>query len=120
MDKSKISVRGKLFEGQITKMKAKNTAHILIKKTKYIPKYERYLVTRKVYPVHVPDNMDVAVGDVVLCGETRKLSKTKSKIIIRKLTAKEIKNINIEKPKDKIIDEKVTKTSTDQENGDSK
>jgi len=105
MDKSKISVRGKLFEGQITKMKTKNTAHVIIKQTKYIPKYERYLVVRKVYPVHVPDDMDVAVGDMVLCGETRKLSKTKSKIIIRKLTEKEIKNIAVEKPKEDVVEE---------------
>jgi len=105
MDKSKISIRGKLFEGQITKMKTKNTAHVIIKQTKYIPKYERYLVVRKVYPVHVPDDMDVAVGDMVLCGETRKLSKTKSKIIIRKLTEKEIKNIAVEKPKEDVVEE---------------
>ena len=116
MDKSKISVRGKLFEGQITKMKAKNTAHIIIKQTKYIPKYERYLVVRKVYPVHVPDGLDVAVGDMVLCGETRKLSKTKSKIIIRKLTEKEIKNIEVEKSKETDVVEEKT---DDKEAGDS-
>lgn len=119
MDKSKISIRGKLFEGQITRMKTKNTAYISIKQTKYIPKYERYLVVRKVYPVHVPDGMDVAVGDMVLCGETRKLSKTKSKIIIRKLTEKEIKNIVVEKPKENDVVEDSVVDEDNNEAGDS-
>jgi ribosomal protein S17 len=99
MDKSKISVRGKLFEGKITKMKTKNTAHIEVKHTKYIPKYERYLIVRKMYPVHVPDGLVVEVGDLVLCGETRKISKTKSKIILKKLDPKNITTKIVDKPK---------------------
>ena len=104
----------------------KNTAYIIIKHTKYISKYERYLVVRKVYPVHVPDEIDVAVGDLVLCGETRKLSKTKSKVIVRKLSEKEIKNIKVEKPKEIDVADKKTankktinKETDDKETGDS-
>ena len=83
----KINVRGKTIEGVIVRMKSKKTAHIETKTIKFIPKYERYLVNKSVYPVHVPDGLDVAVGDTVLCGETRKLSKTKSFIILEKINS---------------------------------
>lgn len=85
MPENKLSVRGKLIEGKVIKMKAKKTAQIEVKTTKYIPKYERYLVNRSRYAVHVPDEITISVGDVVLCGETRKISKTKSLIVIKKV-----------------------------------
>lgn len=85
MSEKKLSVRGKLIEGKITKMKAKKTAQVEIKVIKYIPKYERYLVNKKRYSVHVPEDVDVKVDDNVLCGETRKISKTKSFVIIKKI-----------------------------------
>jgi small subunit ribosomal protein S17 len=85
MTEKKLSVRGKLIEGKITKMKAKKTAQVEIKVIKYIPKYERYLVNKKRYSVHVPDDVKVEVDDNVLCGETRKISKTKSFVIIKKI-----------------------------------
>ena len=73
-------------------MKSKKTAHVEIKTIKFIPKYERYLVKKSTFAVHVPEGMDVTVGDTVLCGETRKISKTKSMVIIKKTnTENEIK-----------------------------
>jgi len=85
MVEKKLSVRGKLIEGKVLKMKAKKTAQIEIKTTKFIPKYERYLVTRNRYSVHVPEDVTISVGDNVLCGETRKISKTKSFVVIKKI-----------------------------------
>jgi small subunit ribosomal protein S17 len=82
---TKHSVRGKLIEGKIIKMKSKKTAHIEITRTKFIPKYERYLVKKSKFAVHVPEDIVVAVNDFVLCGETKKISKTKSMIIIKKI-----------------------------------
>jgi len=85
MPEKKLSIRGKLLEGKVVKMKAKKTAQIEIKTTKYIPKYERYLVNRSKHSVHVPEDISINVGDDVLCGETRKISKTKSFVVIKKL-----------------------------------
>ncbi len=85
MIESKISVRGKLIEGKIIRMKTKKTAHIEVKRTKYIPKYERYLLVKNTYAVHVPEGIAIAVGDTVQCGETRKISKTKSMIVLKKI-----------------------------------
>jgi small subunit ribosomal protein S17 len=85
MPEKKLSVRGKLLEGKIIKAKSKKTAQIEVKTTKYIPKYERYLVKRNRYSVHVPDGFSVTIGDDVLCGETRKISKTKHFVIIKKI-----------------------------------
>ncbi len=80
-----FSVRGKLIQGKIIKLKSQKTAVIEIEKVKYIRKYERYQVVTKKYPVHIPDDMVVNVGDIVLCGETRKISKTKSFVILKKI-----------------------------------
>ena len=85
MPEKKLSIRGKLIEGKVVKMKAKKTAQIEIKTTKYISKYERYLVNRSRYSVHVPEDITIAVGDDVLCGETRKISKTKSFVVMKKI-----------------------------------
>ena len=85
MVEKNLSIRGKLIEGKVLKLKAKKTAQIEVKTTKYIPKYERYLVNRNRYSVHVPDEISLVVGDNVLCGETRKISKTKSFVVIKKI-----------------------------------
>ena len=84
-NKSTFSIRGKLIEAKIIRMKSKLTASVEVKNTKFIPKYERYVLKKSHFSVHVPEGMDVAVGDVVLCGETRKISKTKSMIVIKKV-----------------------------------
>ncbi len=83
-----ISVRGKLIEGIVTKKKSAKTAHIQMEEKKYIPKYERYLTVTHKKAVHCPECLDISVGDVVLCGETKKISKTKSFVIIKKQTQK--------------------------------
>jgi len=83
--KSTYSIRGKLIEAKIIRLKSKLTAFVEVKNTKYIPKYERYILKKSTFAVHVPEGMDVVVGDIVLCGETRKISKTKSMIIIKKV-----------------------------------
>lgn len=80
-----ISVRGKVVEGKIIRMKAQKTAVIEIKTTKFIRKYERYLTEKSRLAVHCPDCMEISVGDWVLCGETRKLSKTKAFVVLKKL-----------------------------------
>jgi len=106
--KNEFSIRGKLIEAKIIRMKSKKTAHVEIKTIKFIPKYERYLVKKSTFAVHVPEGMDVAVGNTVLCGETRKISKTKSMIIIKKINTENV-------PKDKIKAKPLETTKTGDE-----
>ncbi|MFA5746349.1 MAG: 30S ribosomal protein S17 [archaeon] len=80
-----ISVRGQSLQGIVVKKKALKTAVIQMEKTKYIRKYERYMKKTVKLPVHCPECMDVKIGDVVLVGETKKLSKTKSFVILKKV-----------------------------------
>jgi len=80
-----VSVRGQSLQGIVIKKKALKTAVIQMEKTKYIRKYERYMKKTIKLPVHCPECMDIAIGDVVLVGETRKLSKTKSFVILKKV-----------------------------------
>lgn len=80
-----VSVRGKSLQGIVVKKKALKTAVIQMEKIKYIRKYERYMKKTVKLPVHCPDCMNINIGDIVLVGETRKLSKTKSFVILKKL-----------------------------------
>jgi len=89
-----IKVRGKLLEGIVIRKKAQKTATVQIERTTFNRKYERYLKKRTNYSVHCPECMDIAVGDVVLVGETKKISKTKSFVILKKVgTQKNISEI---------------------------
>lgn len=80
-----ISIRGKTIEGVVIKKKATKTAVIQMEKIKYIRKYERYMKKTVKLPVHCPECMDINIGDVVQVGETRKISKTKSFVILKKV-----------------------------------
>jgi len=80
-----ISVRGKSIEGVVIRKKSSKTAVIQMKKIRYIRKYERYMKKTVKLPVHCPECMNIEIGDVVLVGETRKLSKTKSFVILKKV-----------------------------------
>ncbi|MEM4256953.1 MAG: 30S ribosomal protein S17 [Candidatus Diapherotrites archaeon] len=84
MDKknTKISVRGALLEGKVVSTKMAKTAIVEIKSVRYVPKYERYEKVRSKIKAHNPENIAAKEGDIVKIGETRKLSKTKSFIIM--------------------------------------
>ncbi len=82
---SKINVRGNIIEGIVVSTKPKSTAIVQREYFKFIPKYERYERRRTKINAHVPKGMEVKVGDKVRIGETRKISKTKSFIIMEKM-----------------------------------
>ncbi len=79
-----IKVRGKLFIGTITKI-YKKTAKIEIPYVKYVPKYERYMREISVIHSYLPECLDVKVGDKVIVGETRPISKTKASVVLGKI-----------------------------------
>lgn len=81
-------VRGNLFEATVVSDKMKKSIVVERHGMKKVPKYERYQRTRSRLTVHKPDGIEVKVGDTVLIGETRKISKTKSFVVIKVIEGK--------------------------------
>lgn len=84
--KRPLRVRGAIVEGVVVSTRPKKTAIIQIAYAKAVPKYERLEKRKSRIAVHVPDGMDVQVGQRVQAGETRKISKTKSFLLLKVLT----------------------------------
>ncbi len=80
-----LRVRGAIVEGTVVSTRPKKTAIIQIAYVKKVPKYERLEKRRSRLAIHVPDGMTVEVGQKVRAGETRKISKTKSFILMEVL-----------------------------------
>jgi len=80
---TKYPVRGVVFEGIVIKQKTPKTCVVKRQIVSYIPKYERSLVKTAKYAVHIPENTKVEVGDLVVVGETRKISKTKNFVVMK-------------------------------------
>merc|ERR1712241_1620661 len=73
----KVSIRGRILTGVITKMKMNRTVVIRRDYLHYVKKYNRSEKRHKNMSVHMsPCFRDVQVGDVATVGECRPLSKT--------------------------------------------
>lgn len=79
----KIKIRGIILEGVVVSDKMNKTVVVERRMLQYIPKYERYARVRSRIVAHVPECMDVKVGDKVVIGETRKISKTKNFVVMK-------------------------------------
>ncbi len=85
-----IKVRGKILVGKVISARRQKTVTVLVEYVKKIPKYERYArYTSKIH-AHVPPCMIVKEGDIVKIGETRKISKTKSFVVLEVLSKKAV------------------------------
>ena len=77
------SVRGKMFEGIVVSSAMARTVKVewetMVKDTKY----NRYLKNRTKVAAHNPDVISAKLGDTVLIGECRPLSKTKHFTVIK-------------------------------------
>jgi len=80
-----VKVRGNMFEGIVIRAKAPKTIIMERYLMQYVRKYERYRKVRSRITAHKPDCISVAIGDKVRIGETRKLSKTKSFVVMEVL-----------------------------------
>ncbi|MBN1940610.1 MAG: 30S ribosomal protein S17 [Candidatus Diapherotrites archaeon] len=78
-----LKVRGNVFTGVVKSAKPAKTVIVERILTKYVPKYERYKKTRSKIAAHNPECMAAKEGDTIEIGETRKLSKTKSFVVIK-------------------------------------
>ena len=80
-----LITRGRRFSGTVTESKAQKTASVEWTRKHYIPKYERYEIRRSRVKAHNPECVSAKKGDKVILGETRRISKTKSFVILEKL-----------------------------------
>ncbi|GAB6032723.1 30S ribosomal protein S11, chloroplastic [Chamberlinius hualienensis] len=72
-----ISIRGRILSGVVQKMKMQRTIVIRRDYLHYVKKYNRFEKRHKNMSVHLsPCFRDVAIGDTVIIGECRPLSKT--------------------------------------------
>ena len=77
-----LSVRGKLFEGKVVKNKAKNTVVIQREAPIYFSKFKRYARGKNSIHAHVPSNLEVNEGDMVIAAECRPLAKSVSFVVV--------------------------------------
>ncbi len=80
-----LRVRGVLLEGVVEKFKANRTAVVRHDYLYYDRKFKRYEWRRTRKHVHVPPCVNVKVGDKVVIGETRPLSKTVKFVLLGRL-----------------------------------
>ena len=84
--KRPISVRGARLVGKVVSDKNKKTVVVERDVTKKVSKYKRRARGRSRIQAHNPDEIGAKVGDMVRIGETRKISKTKSWIVLEVLS----------------------------------
>ncbi len=77
-----IKVRGNVFTGIVTSAKADKTVTVERQLVKKVRKYERYKKIRSKIHAHNSKCFSAKEGDTVRIGETRKLSKTKSFVVM--------------------------------------
>ena len=77
-----LSVRGKLFDGKITSDKAKQTVTLEKEAPVYFSKFKRYARSTNTIHAHVPECIDVAMGDHVLTAECRPIAKSVSYVVV--------------------------------------
>ena len=79
------SLRGRVFNGTVISAKTPKSARVEWTWKRKVPKYERYEKRRARIIAHNPTCINAEVGDTVKIMETRKISKTKSFIVIEKI-----------------------------------
>lgn len=77
-----LRVRGQLFEGRVVSDRMQRTVVVRREYLRRIPKFERYEKRSSRYKAHLPPCLPVRVGDQVLIGECRPLSKTVSFVVL--------------------------------------
>ncbi|MDI6819374.1 MAG: 30S ribosomal protein S17 [Candidatus Hodarchaeaceae archaeon] len=80
-----LSVRGRIFEGTVTSDKTSKTVTVELEYMRKVAKYERYERRTSKLHVHSPPCINARVGDKVRVMECRRLSKTKSFVVVQRL-----------------------------------
>ena len=71
-----------MFEGKVVKTKAKNTVVIQKESPVYFTKFKRYGRSKNSIHAHVPSNLEVKDGDMVIAAECRPLAKSVSFVVV--------------------------------------
>ncbi len=78
-----IKVRGITLVGRVVSDKMDKTVTVEREEIKKVPKYERFMRKRYRIHAHNPPCINAKEGDVVLIGETRKIAKTVSFVVLK-------------------------------------
>jgi len=81
----KLKVYRGTVKGIVVSDKPKNTVIIESDYLYHVPKYERYERRKTRIAVHKPPCMDIHRGDTIVAGKCRKISKTKSHVVLEKI-----------------------------------
>jgi len=81
----KLSTRGRVLDGVVVSDKMRKTVTVQLERMHYVPKYERYVRRTSKIHAHNPPCISAKVGDRVRIMECRKLSRTKSFVVIEKI-----------------------------------
>ncbi|MEM2299818.1 MAG: 30S ribosomal protein S17 [Candidatus Hadarchaeales archaeon] len=81
----RLSVRGRVLEGIVVSDRMMKTVTVQIERLHYVPKYERYERRTSKIHAHNPPCINAKIGDRVRIMECRRLSKTKSFVVVEKL-----------------------------------
>lgn len=92
-----INIRGRIFKGKVVKMKTEKTIVIRIDYLHYDTKYKRFARRNSKINVHMSPCFKglVNLGDFVVCGETRPLSKTKAAAVISVIKAETTQKVKV-------------------------
>ncbi len=77
-----LTIHGKIFEGVVTKAKAKDTVVLERNTPIYFTKFRRYGRSKNKIHAHVPSNLNVHEGDTVIAAECRPISKSVSFVVV--------------------------------------
>ena len=77
-----LKTRGRIFEGKVVSTKGRKSAVIEINYYRKVPKYERLEKRKSKIHVYVPACANIKEGDTIRISECRKLSKTKSHVVL--------------------------------------
>jgi small subunit ribosomal protein S17 len=81
-----LSVRGQTLEGRVASTDMEKTVVVEREYDVRVPKYDRYMKRRSRIPAHHPPCVELAEGDTVRIAETRPLSKTKSHVVVERVS----------------------------------
>ena len=77
-----LPVRGKLFEGKVVKSRGKDTVVLQKEANVYFSKFKRYGRSTSRIHAHVPSNLQVNEGDIVIAAECRPIAKSVSFFVV--------------------------------------
>lgn len=81
----RLPVRGGILKGRVLKKKMKGAVVIEREHRVYVKKFKRYERRRSRISAHLPECIDVEVGDMVRIGECRPISKTISFVVLERV-----------------------------------